>query len=91
MFVWPIVNITYHNLYQLHYVFPKYKIAIQYHLKESCLPFSLRATARQKLPSKLMKYDGWKILDMTSDEFTEFDSVDRDAYMRQWITTARDE
>ena len=37
VFVFPTVLVSYHNLFNLHFVFPKQKMAIQYHLKKDCL------------------------------------------------------
>jgi len=43
--VYPINFMTLHNLFNLHFVFYKEKIAINYHLKTQCRPFS-------KMPSE---------------------------------------
>ena len=55
-FVHPIVFMTIHNLFNLHYVFHDYKIAINYHLKDKCLPFSGQPNEMMKLNHKILKH-----------------------------------
>ncbi len=59
---------TMHNLFTLHYVFMEHKIGIQFHLEKLCQP-NKKASEMQKLPTKVLKLQGWEILDLTESEF----------------------
>lgn len=48
--VYPVVFMTLHNTFNLHYVFYDQKIAINYHLKSMTRPFSRQPSEMQKLP-----------------------------------------
>lgn len=87
--VLPIVNLTMHNLIVLNFVFPKYKIAMQYFENHKTLSETGYATARQKLGSKLMRYEGWKVLDVTQNGFHGMGY--RDQFFKDWLSTARDD
>ena len=43
--VFPVHFMTFHNLFQLHYVFREHKIAINYHLDKYTRPFDKKASA----------------------------------------------
>jgi hypothetical protein len=59
-----------HNLFLLHYVFNDQKIAINFHLeKYTPRERAERANEMQKLSAKVLKYEGWEILDLTEKEF----------------------
>ena len=47
--VYPIVFMTLHNLFNLHYVFYDFKIAINYHVQELCDPITKQPNERMKL------------------------------------------
>lgn len=89
MLVLPMVNLTMHNLIVLNFVFPKYKIALQYFENHKTLSETKKASARQKLGSKIMRYQGWKVLDVTEEGFHGMGY--RDQFFKDWIATARDE
>lgn len=60
---------TMHNLFLLHYVFYDQKIAINYHLSKFLSSHNTVPTEMQKLSAKILKLEGWEILDLTEKEF----------------------
>lgn len=69
-FVYPISFMAKHNLFLIHFVFNDQKIGINYHL-EKFTPRDRadKATEMQKLSAKVLKHEGWEILDITEKEF----------------------
>jgi len=65
LFVYPIPFMTFHNLFMMHFVFNEHKIAINYHLKKLLPPFQYEPTEMQKLGGKIMKLQGWEVLDLS--------------------------
>ena len=68
--MYPISFMAKHNLFLMHFVFNDQKIAINYHL-EKCTPRERaeKATEMQKLSAKVLKYEGWEVLDLAEKEF----------------------
>lgn len=69
-FVYPISFMTINNLFLMHFVFNDQKIAINFHL-EKFMPSERpeKATEMQKLSAKVLKHEGWEVLDLTEKEF----------------------
>ena len=56
----------------MQYCFFEQKVAIQFHLKKLCKPDG-KATAHHTLASKIMKLEGWEVLDLDESEFKTWD------------------
>jgi hypothetical protein len=56
----------------LHYAFVEKKIAIQFHLEKLCKP-NKQVSEMQKLQTKILKLEGWEILDLAESEFKSWD------------------
>jgi hypothetical protein len=69
--VYPIPMMSVHNLFQLNFVFNEQKIAIQLHLNKFSKP-DKKPSEMQKLPSKIMKLEGWEIMNLAESEFKEW-------------------
>ena len=69
--VYPIPMMSVHNLFQLHYVFYEQKIGINLHLSKFSKP-DKKPSEMQKLPSTIMKLEGWEILNLAEREFKEW-------------------
>jgi len=65
LFMYPSVFITKASLFTLHFAFNEEKIAINFHLKQRCPSETGKPTEMQKLASKVLRYDGWEILDLS--------------------------
>lgn len=72
-FVYPISFLTVNNLFLLHFAFPEPKIAINFHLSKF-IPTEggTGATEMQRLAAKVLKHEGWEILDLTEREFNSW-------------------
>lgn len=91
-FVYPISFMTINNLFLMHYVFNDQKIAINFHL-EKFMPTEradVGATEMQKLSSKVLKHDGWEILDLTEKEFNSWTFDERVANVTGWLREAKE-
>ena len=44
----------------------------------------------QKLAAKVMKYDGWEILDLSERDFKSWDFEDRVGNIKGWIKSAKE-
>jgi hypothetical protein len=78
-----------HNLFTLHYVFYNQKISIQFHLDKLSKP-DKKASEMQKLPSKLLKLEGWEILDLTESEFKNWTYDERINQIQGWLRAAKE-
>lgn len=87
--VYPIVFMTQHNLFNLHYVFYEQKIAINYHLDKMCPPFTKRPSELQKMASKLLKYQDWEILDLSEQEFRNWQTQEKIDNLKGWLREAK--
>jgi hypothetical protein len=63
--VYPISFQTVHNLFVLHFVFNEPKIAINFHLEKFIPHERVEPTEMQKLSAKVLKNEGWEILDLS--------------------------
>lgn len=87
--VYPTPFMTMHNLFTLHYVFYNFKIGIQFHLDKFGKP-DKKASEMQKLPSKLLKLEGWEILDLTESEFKNWSYDERIKQIKGWLKEAKE-
>ena len=87
--VFPIVFMTQHNLFNLHYVFYEQKIAINFHLTKVCPPFTKRPSELQKMASRLLKYKDWEILDLSEQEFNNWTAQEKVENVKGWLTEAK--
>jgi len=87
--VYPIAFMTLENLFNLHYVFYDQKIAIQYHLTKMCPPFTKQPSEMQKLPSKLLRSQGWEILDLSEEQFKDWQRDEKVSEVKGWLTEAK--
>jgi hypothetical protein len=88
--LYPITFMTVNNLFLLHYVFNDLKIAINFHVDRFTMPFRTDASEMQKLPAKVMKCEGWEILDLTEREFNNWTYDERINNIKGWLREARD-
>lgn len=63
--VYPIVFMSFENLFLLHYIFHDQKIAVNFHIKEMCMPFTKEPNELMKLPGKFLKLQGWEVLELS--------------------------
>jgi hypothetical protein len=87
--VYPTPFMTVHNLFSMHYVWFEKKIAIQFHLEKLCRP-DKKLSEMQKLPSKILKLEGWEILDLAEAEFKSWDYNDRIKQIQGWLRAAKE-
>lgn len=73
----------------MHYVWFEKKIAIQFHLEKLCKP-DKKLSEMQKLPSKILKLEGWEVLDLAEAEFKSWDYNDRIKQIQGWLRAARE-
>jgi len=90
-FVYPISFMTVHNLFLLHYVFNEQKIAINFHLQK-LMPTERpdKPTEMQKLASKVLKNEGWEILDLSEKEFRNWTYDERISNVKGWLKEAKE-
>ncbi len=80
-----------HNLFLLHYVFNDQKIAINYHLEKfTQRDRAEKATEMQKLAAKVLKHEGWEILDLTEKEFKNWTYDQRISNVTGWLKEAKE-
>ncbi len=89
-FLYPIPFITHHNLFILHNCFPNHKIAINYHLEKFIPSEKKDPTEMQKLSQKVMKWEGWEILDLSEKEFKDWTYHERIENIVGWVKAAKD-
>lgn len=87
--VYPTPFMTVHNLFTMHYVFYEQKIAIQFHLDKLAKP-DKKASEMQKLPGKLLKLEGWEVLDLTENEFKNWTYDQRVSQVQGWLRAAKE-
>lgn len=79
-----------HNLFLLHYVFNDFKIAINFHLEKYIPSENTQPTEMQKLAQKVMKYEGWEILDLSQKEFKTWTYDERVQNVVGWVKEAKE-
>jgi hypothetical protein len=90
-FVYPISFLAQNNLFLLHFVFPDQKIAINFHLEKFVPTERLnKPTEMQKLASKVLKHDGWEILDLSQKEFKNWTYDERINNIKGWLKEAKE-
>jgi len=89
-FVYPIVFMTLHNMFNLHYVFWDQKIAINYHLKHLCPPQTKQPSEKMKLSSQLLAHEGWEILDLSEEDFREWGQYEKIDQIKGWLKAAKE-
>ena len=87
--VYPIFFMTLHNLLNMHFVFDDQKICIQYHLKDWGMPFTKQPSEKQKLTSKLLRYEGWEVLDLSQVDFKNWETEERLTNIKEWLLPAK--
>jgi hypothetical protein len=80
---------TLHNLFLMHFVFNDQKIAINYHLKKLIPSESTTPTEMQRLSSKVLKHQGWEILDLSEQEFKNWTFNERIDNIKGWLKEAK--
>ena len=88
--VYPIHFQTVHNLFTLHYVFNEPKIAINFHLEKFLKPENHKVSEMQKLSAKVLKHEGWEILDIGEKEFESWTYYERVDNIKGWISAAKE-
>jgi len=88
--VYPTPFMTIHNLFILHHTFYDQKIAINFHLEKFTKPFDNKASQMQKLPSIVLKQEGWEILDLTEHEFKSWTYEERVNNVMDWLRAAKE-
>ena len=90
-FVYPISFMTMHNLFMMHYVFNDQKIAINFHLEKLTPTERLnKPTEMQKLSAKVLKTEGWEILDLSQKEFKNWTYDERINNIKGWLKEAKE-
>ena len=90
IFVYPISFLTQHNLFLIHFAFNDYKLGINFHLNKFMNPQKPEPNEMQKLNSKILGYEGWKILDVGEKEFMDMYQNDRVKFFKDWLKANRD-
>lgn len=82
---------TIHNLFLMHFVFPQQKIAINYHLQKFLPNERLdKPTEMQKLSAKVLKTEGWEVLDLSEKEFKNWTYDQRINNIKGWLKEAKE-
>jgi uncharacterized membrane protein YhdT len=90
-FVYPLSFMTVHNLFLMHFVFYEQKIAINFHLEKFTPRESIeKATEMQKLSAKVLKHEGWEVLDLPEKEFRGWTYDERIANITGWLKAAKE-
>lgn len=86
-YVYPSLFYVKDNMFLIHYCFYKQKIAINYYIEEFLTYGKQDPNEMQKLSAKMLKYQGWEILDITEREFREWD--DKVGTIKGWLKEAK--
>jgi hypothetical protein len=89
-FLYPISFMTLHNLFLLHFTFNDHKIAINFHLEKFLPTERKECTEMQKLSSKVLKLEGWEILDLSEKEFNSWTYDQRVQNIQGWVREAKE-
>ena len=82
---------TVHNLFLMHFVFHQQKIAINFHLEKFTPSERLtQPTEMQKLSAKVLKHEGWEILDLAEKEFKSWTYDERVNNIKGWLKEAKE-
>jgi len=76
-------------LWLLNFVWEDKKIAINYFLSCQLPDENKKPTEMQKLASKVLKYEGWEILDLTEREFKNWTYHERVQNIVGWVKEAK--
>mmetsp|Transcript_9830 Transcript_9830/g.7404 ORF Transcript_9830/g.7404 Transcript_9830/m.7404 type:complete len:132 (+) Transcript_9830:97-492(+) len=88
-FVFPIPFVCIDNLFLLHYIFWDQKIAINFHLTDTLIHGKIQPTALLQLSSKLLKFKGWEIWDLSEAEFNDWTFDERVKNVKGWLKEAK--
>ena len=80
---------TLENLFNLHYVFNDQKIAVNFHLEKLCKPFTNQPSEMQKLPGKILRQQGWEVLDLSEQDFNSWNQEEKVTNVKGWLKEAK--
>jgi len=81
---------TFENTFQVHYAYPEMKIGIMLYLDKDMVPGTMRINESRLIPSKVLKLQGWEILDISYTQFIEMGRDNAIKYLKEWLTLASD-
>lgn len=79
---------SFENLFISHFVFYDQKVAINFHVKDLCLPFTDEPSEMQKLPSKMLRLQNWEVLDLSEKEFRDWKTDEKMTNLKGWLKEA---
>lgn len=85
----PLTKVNFHNLLHLDFVFYEKKIALNFHTMANSPPKEMEPTPSQKLKSKIMKYEGWEIFDVSERYFETLNFQERVDLIVNWSKVAK--
>jgi hypothetical protein len=88
--IMPAMFLTLHNLITVNFGFKDLKIGINLHLDRNMIPGTERVNGMSLLPGKLLRYEGWELLDLYYNEFYEMGKYSAINLLREWFKVARD-
>ncbi len=90
--MFPLKNYIYKNTFIMHSCWENRKMAINvwgdwYKIPKTGKDSNTRINQQCYLHSKMMKLEGWEILDIVWDDFVNMgDQIERDKYIHDWFT-----
>lgn len=92
LFLFPLNHVIYDNMFVVHECWENRKVGLNLWLDRHLVPKTnndeIRVNKKHLLHSKMMKYDGWVIQDVTWRELINLGSqVGRDKYIHNWFHT----
>jgi hypothetical protein len=88
LLLFPIPHFVHKNLFMTHLCWEKRKMGINVWIQRDQVPKSspIRINQQCYLHSKMMKYEGWEILDIIWEDFVNMGGqIERDKYLHDWF------
>jgi len=73
----------------MHFIFKDQKIAINFHLEKFIPSEKIEPTEMQKLSSKVLKHEGWEVLDLSEKVFKNWTYHERIQNVSGWLKEAK--
>jgi hypothetical protein len=94
LFLFPLSHVVYDNMFMVHYSWEHQKMGINLWLERDKIPKvngANRVNSQCIVHSKLMKYQGWEILDVIWEDFINLgNQTQRDKFLHEWYKTSSD-
>jgi len=84
----PAISYTWQNTCQVHFAFPEMKVGIMVYLDKDLVPETMRVNESKLVLGRVLRKQGWEILDISYKEFIEMGKKNGLKYLKEWLELA---